>query len=128
MNEMEFGRRVAQHLNRGTREVDQHISERLKVARGRAMERYRVTEEQWVTAGAARAFGGRWSERIAHHSRTWLGVAALAVVVAMAGVSYWQQSQDRPDQGLLDAKMLSGELPLHAYTQPDFKAWLQESR
>lgn len=139
MKDAEFGRRVAQRLNQSLRDIDQTTLDRLQEARQRALAHPIVTQAQWNTAGgsarqggsngggtaSAGRYGGRSS---AHHTTRWLGVAAITVIAAMAGISYWQQSQRDVDQGALDAAMLSGELPLHAFTHSDFKTWLNESR
>jgi len=140
MNDAEFGRRIAQRLNQSLREIDPTTLDRLQEARTRALSQHSVTQAQWNTAagnasqggsvGGGAASAGRFGGRSSHHHspRMWLGIAAIAVLAAMASVSYWQQSQRDSDQGALDAAMLSDELPLHAFTHSDFKAWLNESR
>jgi hypothetical protein len=54
------------------------------------------------------------------------GAPVAAVVVAgLAGLLYWQTSSHHEEE--LDAGLLAGELPIHAYTDPGFDAWLRHT-
>ena len=52
-------------------------------------------------------------------------LAAGLLVLGMVGVTYWQvQSNDIAE---IDASLLSGELPIDAYLDSGFEAWLKRS-
>jgi hypothetical protein len=54
-------------------------------------------------------------------------IAATALVLAMAGVLYWQST--RPTNGIaeIDLYLLTDELPINAYLDKGFDSWLKRS-
>ena len=125
MNETELGKKIAQQLNRSTRELDTATLVRLKVARTQAMNRYRLRSQ--AAPAHAMNLPARLSNLMPQNPRLRLGLGILVLVGAMVSATFWQQSnQSEPDS--VDAALLSGELPLHAFTQQDFQSWLKESR
>jgi len=47
----------------------------------------------------------------------------MAALLALGITSYLQLSQNEPDD--LDAFLLAGDLPVHAYIDKDFDTWLK---
>lgn len=134
MNEKEFSERIRECLDQGTQQIDGITLSRLEQARQRALGKVRVAERQVAVSASqgngrgatALRLGGGSDQHHPHHLR--LLFVGLALIAAMAGTLYWQQANDDDDeQDLLDAKMLSSELPLHAFTHPDFKEWVDTS-
>ena len=121
MNELEFAKKVAQQLNRSAHNLDQVPLARLKAARERALEAYR---SEPFLAHADGSTVGKWSERLLHHPRfAWGGLAALLALAL--GLNFWQETER--EKSPIDAQILASDLPLHAFTQHDFDAWLKNN-
>jgi len=122
MNEKEFGGKVASLLKTGLDSINDGTAAKLKSARLEALARYdskaRVTG--LVLAGTNGGhFGGLFSQR----PMLWAPIVAALLALAIGG--YWQYSQNDSDD--IDAFLLSGDLPVHAYIDKDFEAWLKGS-
>lgn len=120
MNESQFAHRVRALLNEGAR-LDAGHEERLRAARERALAAYRPAREgHTLIAGAAAArLGGLSGISL----RILLPVAILAAV--FAATFAWQQQQRAAELEELDAQLLSGDLPIDAYLDQGFAAWLK---
>jgi hypothetical protein len=132
VNEQELPRKVAQRLEEGLETIPPAISRRLRTAREAALARVQgrevlVARSANGTAGGALAGApGRFLDRR-------ILAPALALVLALLGVLYWQQAQrvqqdhaDAPyaDIGDFDADVLGDELPVTAYLDQGFEVWL----
>lgn len=131
MSEEQFGRRVAWHLDRGLDQLDQGTLNALAAARQAALNGQpvyqRSTEPAMAVAGHA-ALSTR-------HPRTricwWVPASAVAVVVA--ALMYVQAMNQHPmfapnhELGALDAGLLADELPIDAYLDKGFDAWLEDT-
>ncbi len=135
MNEKEFAQQICQRLTEGSRQMDGILAGRLEEARTRALAGARVAERDLIMASHASQAGNSAvlgfhsaQHQQPHHARAMF--VGLALIALMAGMAYWQQATDDDggDQGLLDAKMLSSELPLYTFLHPDFKEWVNNSR
>lgn len=119
MNELHFAHRIRQLLNQGTG-LDAPTAERLRAARERALERRKVQS----TAGAALAGSAGGNLGIGGLSlRVFAAVFALAV--AFAATYTWHLKQRAAEVEELDALVLSSELPIDAYLDQGFQAWLK---
>lgn len=120
MNEAQFAHRVRHELNLGAR-VGPRVAARLRAARERALARHRLTADAGVAlagAGAARHGGLRaLSPRFV--------LPALILAVAFAATFAWQQRQRAAELEELDAQLLSSDLPIDAYLDQGFAAWLK---
>ena len=124
MNEKEFGGKISRLLQAGLKDIDQAMSAKLKSARLEALARYdskeRVTSLAWAAAPGGR-LGNLFSQR------PLLFVAPLVAALLALGITgYWQYVQ-QGDGDDIDAFLLSGDLPIHAYIDKDFEAWLKGS-
>ena len=125
MNEREIAKKIAGYLDRGTAELKAGTAYKLQLARQEALarlsERRRVP--QLVLAGVGGStLGGR---RFFADVRIWVGV--LVVVGGILSIQYWQSVQHDRDIEETDAAILSSELPLEAYLDGGFQAWLKRS-
>ncbi len=125
MNEQELARKIVQRLDRGLSEIKQGTLYQLQSARGAALQRYREVPESvaafaWASNATLR-FGGKW-----YFGARYL-VAAAFLVLALVGVTYWQVIPPARDLAEIDASLLAGELPINAYLDSDFEAWLKRS-
>jgi len=125
MNEFDIAQRIARRLDQGVRELDPAVLSRLHEARFAALSRVPVKQLRLAAATHGRGHGG-WDDQ---HPFLRATLAVLMVAVAIVALNYWQQDLDGDDDnGQLDAKLLSSEIPPQAFAQKDFGAWLQETR
>lgn len=116
MNEMQFGNRIRQALNQGLG-VNAKVAARLRAARMQALERQR--EPISAAAWADNVTGGG----IADLSLRWVLPAAM-LVAGVIGLYAWQDNQRAAEIEELDALLLTGDLPIDAYLDKGFEAWL----
>lgn len=122
MNDREFANKIKQDLNYGMGRLEARVTDRLKLARERALEAL-----PHVVTSSAYAFAGHSGQiQHTHHfsTRKWLPLTML--VLALIGAVYWQQQVSNRDDDI-DAALLSGDLPLNAYIDHDFHSWLDHS-
>lgn len=125
-SEHDLGRNIARHLDEGLARLDEATRARLLAARKVALSSYR---EQAAPAGV-RAWAGHAVDRFAAHHRHAVRytVGALALVIALIGITYWQAgSGPGNDLADIDAKILADELPINAYLDKGFDSWLKRS-
>jgi len=120
MNEQEFARKVAAHLSASARELDDGVVERLRAARERALAVQRPAR------GLSRFFGGRVGLRV----RLPAALRPLAVSVAILAVvvvgDYWATWARVMTLQEVDTALLIDDLPIDAYLDAEFKAWVQQ--
>lgn len=127
MNQQELPRKVAQRLEEGLETIPPAIARRLRTAREAALARVQGDE---VLVGRSR--GGTLAGAPGRFVDRRLLAPALALVLALLGVLYWQQAQRvqqnadarYADMGDLDADVLGDELPVTAYLDQGFEIWL----
>jgi hypothetical protein len=122
MNEREFGGKVTRLLRQELDGLDAATAAKLKAARLRALEHYEVRQP---------VLGFAWAGNVAEHvssvfHRPAVWAPALALLIAMSSAVYWQSRQQN-DDAEIDALLLSGDLPISAYIDKDFDAWLKGS-
>ena len=122
MNDREFANKIKQDLNYGMGRLEARVSDRLKLARERALEAL----PQAVPTSAYAFAGHPGQTQHTHHfsTRKWLPLTLL--VLALIGAVYWQQQVSNRDDDI-DAALLSSDLPLNAYIDHDFHSWLDHS-
>jgi hypothetical protein len=124
MNEQELARQVVQHLDRGLGQIKQGTLYRLQSARKAALDGYREAP----LPAYVPAWAGDIAFRISHSPHFMRNlIAASLLVFGMMGVTYWQVALQGNDIAEIDASLLSGELPIDAYLDSGFEAWLKRS-
>lgn len=123
MNEDRVASAIKRYLNLGASQLDPQILTGLQKARAEALARHAERKPAFGLVWAGHGGGGHG----AHHagSRAW--VAALLLLLAVLGISYWHYSEQPPDPGEIDAALLADELPVRAYLDHRFDAWLNRS-
>jgi hypothetical protein len=130
MNEQHFGRRIKETLDQGLQLPRAH-EERLARARELALARQRVAAPMAVFAGMdglLRLGPSQIAARILF--------PLLALGTGIGSVAYYHQYQQAQlaqarqaaEIEEIDASLLTGELPIKAYLDEDFQAWLKRSR
>ena len=120
MNELQFGNKIRQALNEGAH-LDANALERLRAARERALARQRM--ERSASLGWADNVSGRLGGVSGISIRLLLPL--LVVAVSLFTIRNWQQTQRVAEVEEIDASLLTGDLPLDAYLDKGFEAWLK---
>lgn len=123
MNEQDFARKIAASLDEGLAHMKEGTLYQLQSARNNALDHYR--ERPAPVAGLA--WAGEIAYRLGHsrHFSVRNAMAAALLVLTLIGVTYWRvQTNDIAD---IDAGLLACELPINAYLDNDFDAWLKRS-
>jgi hypothetical protein len=119
--EIRFANKIRQALNEGSR-LDARVAGRLHEARERALLA-RTPEFAWSASGATGAlagfggFGG-FSLRVL--------LPAALLIAGLLAIYSWQEEQRAADVEELDALLLTSELPIDAYLDRGFEAWLKK--
>jgi hypothetical protein len=126
MNEREIAKKIVRYLDRGTAELKAGTAYKLQLARQEALARLseprRASELVLAGAGGGTMGGGR---RFFADARIWVSV--LLIVGSVLSFQYWQSAQQAHDIEETDAAILSSELPIEAYLDRGFQAWLNRS-
>jgi len=122
MNEQHFAYKVRQHLNRGLHDINPETLDRLAAAREMALSRHSQAIAHPVLATAGSIFSFRFENlRISQL------LAAFALLVCTLYSAFWVADQRVQELGNIDSAILSDELPLGAFTDKGFAAWLNSS-
>jgi hypothetical protein len=121
MNEPQFGNKIRHLLSQGA-PLDASISAKLRAAREAALARQKPESAQGETwmGGILGRLGGLSGLSLR------LIVPVLALAIGLAAVVTWEQRQRAAEVEELDALVLTGDLPIDAYLDRGFEAWLKK--
>lgn len=119
--EQQLAHLVRQTLNVGCREISADVAAALGKSRQIALDRQKQPGVGLQLAGFARLH----VEGLGKPLRTALMI--LALMSGMAGTWYWNTIQAAEDNADVDSALLSDELPVAAYTDAGFRAWLEHN-
>lgn len=121
MNEHQFANKIRQVLDQGAR-LDSATAARLRAARTRALAAQRPERTSvlaWADNVLGRAGGiGGLSLRLL--------LPAAFVALSVAAIYSWQQNQRLAEVEEIDAELLTDDLPIDAYLDRGFEAWLKK--
>ena len=133
--EHEFALKVRRALDERASALPAATTDRLAVARRAALARKKpeaATAPVFVPAfaGAAGAYGPTPANRPpTSFGRRLLRAWPLALLLAgLVGIAYWEDMQRTAELADIDAAMLSDDLPLNAYLDHGFNAYLSHAR
>lgn len=118
--EREFAYKIRHHLNQGADEIGRKTADRLFAARQNALAHQKVAGAQSSLAGA----GHITVDAILPYARAL--VAMLGLMIGVAGVSIWNDFEKAAEQEEIDSALLADDLPINAYLDKGFQAWLSE--
>ena len=121
MNEHDFQFRVRQHLNTSARQVSPSVASRLHEARQKALGRQKVAVRRFSLAGIGHAF----TERALPQGRT--AVAMVLILLLVVGSGLLGEMQRMAELEEVDSALLSDDLPIDAYLDQGFDAWVQNN-
>ena len=122
MNEPQFGNKVRQVLNQGT-QLESRTLARLGKAREKALQRQLVAKP---VAGLA------WADNLVGDFGGFTGLSfrlVLPIAVLVGGllaINGWQQNKRVAEVEEIDSLLLADDLPLDAYLDKGFEAWLKK--
>lgn len=118
MNEQEFGLRIKQDLDIGSRDLPPSVQRRLLAARRQAVDRKLEGIGVMSLAGVGRL--------LEDHVRSWLAPVATAVTLSLMVVagSHLTATQQAVEIEEIDSALLSDDLPIDAYLDHGFVSWL----
>lgn len=122
MNELHFAYKIRQHLNRGLNELPVETLKRLESARQRALTQQKVLVHQSVLAGV-----GNFVQHQVDNLHIKQVLLALIVVLGITSYTYWYADQSITELEIIDSALLSDDLPIAAFTDKGFDAWLKSS-
>ncbi|WP_374622435.1 DUF3619 family protein [Pandoraea sp.] len=134
--EIRFAHRVRRALDEASDAPSPNIAARLAAARQQALARKKpepvvVVQPALVLAGVdavqSPSAGGprRAFEKLGRLGLLW---PLAALVIGLAGLAYWEHQQHIQDLADIDAAVLSDELPLSAYADHGFNAYLKRAQ
>lgn len=121
MNETQFGFRIKQTLNRGL-SLDEATLDRLKKARLGALEKHQATAPDLVFATAANI--GRMNGD-AYSVSMRIVLPLIMLILGLYVSNHWYQAQLQEEIIEIDTEVLTGDLPMDAYLDKGFHAWLK---
>ncbi|HMW53999.1 MAG TPA: DUF3619 family protein [Accumulibacter sp.] len=122
MNELHFAYKIRQHLNRGLNELPAGTLKRLESARQQALSQQKVLVHQSVLAGV-----GNFVQHQVDNLHIKQVLLALIVVLGITSYTYWYADQSITELEIIDSALLSDDLPIAAFTDKGFDAWLKSS-
>lgn len=121
MNETEFAWKLAGHMSASSRDVGARVAERLRDARVGALALQRQ-ESAWALVSPGLGMALRLRLGVAPVLRS---VVAVALVLAVfAAGQQWTSASGVGAHDDIDAALLIDDLPIDAYLDRDFKAWV----
>jgi hypothetical protein len=132
--ELEFARQVRRALDENAASIPSATVDRLAVARRAALARKKpeiVSAPVFVPALAGAGMPAmpqpEAPRRRSPLRRFALAWPLVALVVSLVGIAYWQDQQRTAELADIDAAMLSDDLPLNAYLDHGFNAYLSRA-
>jgi hypothetical protein len=122
MNEPQFGNKVRKILSEGSA-LDEKTLGRLRMARELALKHQRVEQP---------ATGLAWAGGVLGNLGGFAGVSfrlilpAVVLVGGLLAINGWQQNLRVAEVEEIDALLLTDDLPLDAYLDKGFEAWLKK--
>ena len=125
MNEPEIAGKIVRHLNQGLGTIKQGTLYQLQSARKAALDRYREAPQPVFGLAWAGDLAFRVSHNRYFNARNMLALGLM--VLSLIGATYWQIVIQANDIAEVDAGLLADELPINAYLDSNFEAWLKRS-
>lgn len=125
MNESEIASKIVRHLDQGLGTIKQGTLYQLQSARKAALDRYRDAPQPVLGMAWAGNLASRVSQNRYFNARNVLALGLL--VLSLIGITYWQLVVQANDLADVDANLLTDDLPINAYLDTNFEAWLKRS-
>lgn len=120
-DEMALAYKIKHVLDHGTNGLDRRTCDKLVAVRQQALLHQRAGEAGLRLAGIGQVIGGA----LLPQARTL--AALLALACGVVGTYYWNSFQQASENEVIDSALLSDDLPINAYLDRGFRAWLDNS-
>lgn len=124
MNETDLAKRIVKVLDQRLNDISPAALARLAGARRSAMEHHRRRSTASPRWSAAMDWVRGWM--VAHGVAARVGVPVAFAALVAATVLYLDTTTHH-ESIEVEAALLADELPIHAYTDPGFDAWLRHT-
>lgn len=126
-DDLNFAYKVRHALNEQLDQLPASTTDRLAAARKKAVARKKAAAplrvaRRWLAATGPSLFSSAWIGRAA------VAAPLLAMVFGLASIYQYEQKQRIAELAELDAAVLSDELPLTAYLDHGFNAYLSQEQ
>ena len=122
MNELHFAHKIRQHLNQGLQQLPSANLNRLDEARQKA-----VACKKQVVSRSVLAYAGHFAIHQIENLNSKQVFASFALLLCIAISTFWMADQHVSEMGAIDSALLADELPIRAFTDKGFDAWLKRS-
>lgn len=122
MNEQHLAYRIRQQLNRGLHEISPDTCDRLSAARQRAVASQKQAASLTLLATANAIVHFQFGDL--HVKQFAASVVVLLCVVLSA---FWMADERVAELGSIDSALLADDLPIAAFTDKGFDAWLKST-
>jgi hypothetical protein len=119
--ELQFAHKVRHVLYQGTDTLDASIAARLHAARNAALDHQRQPAALLSLAGIGHLTADFFRSSLAPT------VLAFALVIGAAGALYVDDIVQSDETEEIDSALLSDELPINAYLDDGFQAWVDSA-
>ena len=119
-DEQLFAYKVRHALEHGADNLDGITRNKLQAARQNALAHQKTSAVGLSLAG----IGHFTSDILLPQARTLVAISAL--VIGVVGTYYWNNFQQAEDNEEVDSALLSTDLPINAYLDHGFHAWLEQ--
>jgi hypothetical protein len=116
----EFAYKIRHHLNQGVEGIDRTTADKLFEARRNALAHQRTAGAQLSLAGV----GHIAADKLLPHARAL--IAVIGLVIGVVAVSTWNDLEKAAELEEIDSALLADDLPINAYLDKGFQAWLSE--
>jgi len=122
-DEQQFAYKLRHALNHGTDYLDRGICAKLRTARQHALAHQKAAVTGLSLAGVGQSVSHFASDVLFPQART--VAALLALAIGVTGTYYWNSFQQAAENEVIDSALLADDLPINAYLDHGFRAWLE---
>lgn len=122
MNDLNFAFKIRQHLNRGLYVLRPETTLRLAAARQNALAHQKQAVSQSILAAA-----GSFVQFQLENLRFKQLLVSLTLLICLVTAAFWAADYRIAEISAIDSALLADELPIGAFTDKGFDAWLKRS-
>ena len=116
---------IRQALEQGSLTVDATIAARLQQSRFKALDRQKLAVAQLGLAAGIANVGTQIGNMFIPNTRVL--AALMALTFGVVGTYYWNEINQADENEEVDSALLTDDLPVDAFTDQGFEAWLEHS-
>ena len=116
---------IRQALEQGSLTVDATIAARLQQSRFKALDRQKLAVAQLGLAAGIANVGAQIGNMFLPNTRVL--AALMALTFGVVGTYYWNEINQADENEEVDSALLTDDLPVDAFTDQGFEAWLEHS-